>query len=141
MELPPAKWAVRCKWVFKKKAPLSEVDQPSYKARLIAKGFGQKEGVDNNEIFSIVVKHTSICTILAIVAHQNMELEQLDVKMTFLCGDLEEVIYMQQSEGFIVPSANKLVCRLKKSLYRPKQSPRQWFKKFNSYMLCIGYLR
>ena len=71
------------------------MDQPAYKARLAAKGFAQKEGVDNNEIISRVVKHTSIRTILAIVAHQNMKLEQLDVKMTFHCGDLEEVICMQ----------------------------------------------
>ncbi|KAK3007813.1 hypothetical protein RJ639_015205 [Escallonia herrerae] len=73
-----------------------------------------------------MMKHTSIRLILSIVAAQNMELEQLDVKTTFLHGDLEERIYMQQSEGFIEPEKKDYVCKLKKFLYGLKQSSRQW---------------
>ena len=73
-----------------------------YKARLVAKGFSQKEGVDFNEIFSPVVRHTSIRVLLAIVANQDLELEQLDVKIDFLHGRLEENILMKQLEGFEV---------------------------------------
>ena len=66
-----------------------------YKARLVVKGFAQKKGIDFDEIFSPVVKMTSIRTILSIVAIKDLHLEQLDVKTTFLYGDLEEEIYMQ----------------------------------------------
>ena len=73
-----------------------------YKARLVAKGYAQKEGIDYNEVFSPVVKHSSIRILLALVAQFNMELVQMDVKTTFLHGDLEEEIYITQPNGFKV---------------------------------------
>ena len=139
VQLPEGMRVVGCKWEFKKKPGASDEDQPQYKARLVAKGFAQKEGVDYNEIFSLVVKHTSIRLMLAIVAHEDMELEQLDVKTTFLHGDLEETIYMQQPEGFIEPGSEHLVCKLRKSLYELKQSLRQLYKKFDSCMMQISF--
>ncbi|TYK05335.1 Retrovirus-related Pol polyprotein from transposon TNT 1-94 [Cucumis melo var. makuwa] len=75
-------------------------DKVKFKARLVAKGFKQKEGVDYNEIFPPVVKHTSIRILLAIVACENLELEQLDVTTAFLHGSLEEEIFMEQPMGF-----------------------------------------
>jgi hypothetical protein len=75
-----------------------------------------------------VVRHTSIRTILALVANYDMTLEQMDVKTAFLHGVLEEQIYMEQPEGFSQPGQKHLVCKLKKSLYGLKQSPRQWYK-------------
>ncbi|PNX68168.1 retrotransposon-related protein, partial [Trifolium pratense] len=89
--LPVGKTVIGCKWVYKR-----------YKARLVAKGFPQKEEVDYNEIFSPVVKHTSIRVLLSLVAHVDLELEQLDVKTAFLHGDLDEEIYMYQPEGYKV---------------------------------------
>ena len=65
----------------------------------------------------------------------------MDVKTAFLHGDLEEVIYMAQPEGFVKTRKENLVCRLKKSLYGLKQSPRQWYKRFDSYMLKINFRR
>eukprot|EP00262_Sarcandra_glabra_P002867 TRINITY_DN13256_c0_g2_i3.p1 TRINITY_DN13256_c0_g2~~TRINITY_DN13256_c0_g2_i3.p1 ORF type:complete len:150 (-),score=28.25 TRINITY_DN13256_c0_g2_i3:17-415(-) len=112
-KLPKGKRAIGCKWVYKQK---SESGGTRYKARLVAKGYAQKEGVDYNEVFSPVVKHTSIRVLLSIVAQLDLELEQLDVKTTFLHGDLEE-IYMTQPEGFKVLGKESLVCKLKKSLY------------------------
>ncbi|RVW25411.1 Retrovirus-related Pol polyprotein from transposon TNT 1-94 [Vitis vinifera] len=88
---------VSCEWIFKTKEGILGVE----KVRLVARGFTQREGVDYNEIFSLVVKHSSIRMILALVADRNMELEQLDVKVTFLHGELEETVYMQQPEGFV----------------------------------------
>ena len=132
---------ITCKWVFKKKEGLSPAEGIKYKARVVARGFHQKEGVDYNEIFSPVVRHTSIRVLLAIVAHQDLELEQLDVKTAFLHGELEEEIYMTQPDGFQVPGKEDYVCKLKKSLYGLKQSPRQWYKRFDSYMIEIGYIR
>ena len=71
----------------------------------------------------------------------DMELEQLDVKTAFLHGDLEEEIYMQQPEGFKEPGKEDYVCLLKRSLYGLKQSLRQWYKWFNSFMVTHGYMR
>ena len=68
-----------------------------------------------------------------------MELEQLDVKIVFLHGDLEETIYMAQPEEFVKVEKGDLVCRLKKSLYGLKKSSRQWYKHFNSFILQISY--
>ena len=138
---PQGRNIITCKWVFKKKESLSPAEGIKYKARLVARGFHQKEGVDYNEIFSPVVRHTSIRVLLAIVAHQNLELEQLDVKTAFLHGELEEEIYMTQLDGFQVPGKEDYVCKLRKSLYGLKQSPRQWYKRFDSYMIEIGYIR
>jgi hypothetical protein len=87
------KGSMQNKWVCK----LKEEDggEKRYKARLVVKGFAQKKGIDFDEIFSLVVKMTSIRTILSLVAIEDLHLEQLDVKITFLHGDLEEEIYMQ----------------------------------------------
>ena len=138
-ELPKVKKSIGCKCVFRKKEVVSEKEGERFKVRLITKGYSQRHGINYNEVFSPVVRHTSIRVVLALVAHQDLELEQLDVKTTFLHGNLEEEIFMEQPEGFKKPSIENLVCRLKKSLYGLKQSPRQWYKKFDSYMIQIGY--
>ena len=82
---------------------------------------------------------TSIRMVLSIAANMNLEVEQLDVKTTFLHGDLEEEIYRQQPEGFVKRGKEHLVCRLKKILYGLKQAPRQWYRKFDSFMTDQGY--
>ena len=76
---------------------------------------------------------------LDFVAHEDLELDQLDVKTTFLHGELDELIYMQPPEGFGEGIKDGQVCLLKKSLYSLKQSPRQWYKRFDKYMLDIGF--
>ena len=98
---PKDKKIVGCKWVFKRKESSPGDEGVKYKARLVAKGYSQVPGVDFNEVFSPVVKHCSIRVLLALVAMFDLELEQLDVKTAFLHGDLEELIYMQQPEGFL----------------------------------------
>jgi hypothetical protein len=128
------------KWVFKKK-PNAEGKVEKYKARLVAKGYSQVEGIDFGEIFSLVAKLTSIRFMLSVAAAFDFEVEQMDVKTTFLHGDLEEEIYMKQPEGFFVKGKKELVCKLKKSLYGLKQSPRMWYKKFDTYMLGLGFTR
>lgn len=77
------------------------MEKPKFKARLVARGFTQREDIDYNEVFSPVVKHCSIRMILSFAVQDSMELEQLDVKTAFLHGELEEQIYMIQPEGFI----------------------------------------
>ena len=84
---------------------------------MVAKGYAQKEGINYNEIFSPVVKHSSIRILLAMVTQFNLKLVQLDVKTAFLHGDLEEEIYMTQPDGFKVAGKENWVCKLKKSFY------------------------
>ena len=101
-------------------------------------GLNQKKCIDFEEIFSQMVKMSSIRVALGLVAHLNLEVEQLDEKTIFLHGDLEEEIYMQQPKGFEVKGKENLVCKLKKSLYGLKQAPRKWYKKFDSFMMSHG---
>ncbi|KAA3464569.1 Retrovirus-related Pol polyprotein from transposon TNT 1-94 [Gossypium australe] len=91
---PIEKKIVGCKWVFKKKTGRNQNDT-RYKSRLVAKAYNQVEGVDFHDVFSLVVKHTFIRALLALVALYNLELEQLDVKTAFLYEDLDEDIYIQ----------------------------------------------
>nr|GEU61594.1 retrovirus-related Pol polyprotein from transposon TNT 1-94 [Tanacetum cinerariifolium] len=104
-------------------------------------GFSEEEqdlGVSRSSSWTKAVRRTSIRVILALTACKDYELEQLDVKTAFLHGNLEEVIYMRQPLGY--EQGNK-VCLLKKSLYGLKQSPRQWYRRFDEYMLSNGFKR
>ena len=94
------KKVIGCKWVYAKKLRSLKEDTVRYKARLVAKDYTQKEDIDYNEVFSPVVKHSSIRILLALVAQYELELDQLDMKTAFLHGDLDEEIYMSQPMGF-----------------------------------------
>ena len=100
----------------------------------MVKDFAQKECIDYNEIFSLIIKHTSIRIILALVTEYELGLPQLDVKTAFLYGDLEEEICMTQPCDFRVAEKENHVFRLIKSLYGLKQSPRQWYKRFDQFI-------
>ena len=115
VRLPESKTTLQNKWVYR----LKEEDggKQRYKAILVVKGFAQKKGIDFDEIFSPVVKMNSIRTILSLVATEDLHLEQLDVKTTFLHGDLEEEIYMQQPEGYEVKGVEEV-----NPLYRQRRS-------------------
>mgnify|MGYP000055281352 CR=1 FL=1 len=102
---------------------MPDLTTPKYKARLVAKGFRQEYSVDFDKIFSPVVKMTTLRFMLGIMATDNLELIQLDVKTAFLHGDLQEEIYMEQPKGFVASDQEHLVYRLRKSLYGLKQAP------------------
>ena len=139
VELPQGAKAIGCKWVYKtKRDSLGNIER--YKARLVAKGFTQKEGIDYKETFSPVSKKDSLRIILALVAHFNLELQQMDVKTTFLNGDLEEEVYMKQPEGFSFREGEKLVCMLKKSIYGLKQASCQWYNKLHGVITSFGFV-
>ncbi len=112
-----------------------------YKARLVARGFTQTYGVDYNETFARVAKFTSIRCILALAALEDMEIHQMDVKTTFLNGELEEEIYMEQPQGFVHQGGEHLVCKLQKSLYGLKQSPRAWNQKLDAFLQSIEFMK
>jgi hypothetical protein len=98
-EIPKGAKIVGYKWVYKTKND-SNGNIEKYKARLVAKGFTQREGVDYNETFSLVSCKDSFRIIMALVAHFDLELHQVDVKTAFLNGDLEEKVYMKQHKAF-----------------------------------------
>jgi len=122
-------------WVYKKYNGHGHVGL--YKARLVAKGYSQLYGIGFNEIFSPVVEFDSIRSILAISAVEQLQIRQFDVKTAFLYGDLGKEIYMRQPEGF--NDGTEKVCRLQRSLYGLKQSPRCWNIKFKTFLLNFNY--
>ena len=138
VELPGNCKAIGCKWIFKtKKDSKGKIER--FKARLVAKGFTQKEGIDFNETFSPVSTKDSFRIIMALVAHFDLELHQMDVKTAFLNGDLNEEVYMQQPEGFVTSGNEHLVCKLRKSIYGLKQASRQWYLKFDEVVTSLGF--
>lgn len=132
---------IEFKWIYKIKEEIPGVEDPRYKSRLVAEGYTQVEGVDYTEIFASVVKHVSIQIMLSYVVTFDTELEQMDVKTAFLHGELDKIIYMEQPEGFIKKGEEGKVCLLKKSLYGVKQSPRQWNRRFDTFIKTLGFKR
>lgn len=108
------------KWIFKLKKGVISVEPTRYKARLVAKGFTQREGVNFNEVFLPVFKHSSIRVLLAIIDFSCLELNQTDVKTAFLYSNLDEEILIVQLEGFIEEGTEDMVYLLNKSLYSLK---------------------
>jgi hypothetical protein len=105
----------------------------------MAKGFTQREGIDYTEIFSPVPCKDSLRIIMALVAHYDLELHQMDVKTTFLNENLLENIYMAQPKGFAVKGKEHMGCRLRKSIYGLKQVSRQWYLRFDEAIRSFGF--
>ncbi|KAK1650019.1 hypothetical protein QYE76_067824 [Lolium multiflorum] len=138
VEVPNGAKRVGCKWIYKTKYdPKGNIER--FKARLVAKGFTQREGIDYKETFSPVSSKDSFRIVMALVAHFDLELHQMDVKTAFLNGDLDEDVYMTQPEGFVVEGKEHLACRLKKSIYGLKQASRQWYLKFDKIIRTFGF--
>ncbi|RVX23459.1 Retrovirus-related Pol polyprotein from transposon TNT 1-94 [Vitis vinifera] len=138
--LPPGKSTVGCRWVYAVKVgPDGQVDR--LKARLVAKGYTQVYGSDYGDTFSPVAKIASVRLLLSMAAMCSWPLYQLDIKNAFLHGDLAEEVYMEQPPGFVAQGESGLVCRLRRSLYGLKQSPRAWFSRFSSVVQEFGMLR
>ncbi|GKD12045.1 zinc finger, CCHC-type containing protein, partial [Tanacetum coccineum] len=138
-DLPPGCKPLGCKWIFKRKMKVDgTIDK--FKARLVIQGFRQKEGIDYFDTYALVAHITTIRLLLALAAIHNLVIHQMDVKTTFLNGDLEEEVYMKQPKGFVMPGNEHKVCKLVKSLYGLKQAPKQWHQKFDEVVLSSGFL-
>uniref|UniRef100_A0AAV1VK26 Integrase catalytic domain-containing protein n=1 Tax=Peronospora matthiolae TaxID=2874970 RepID=A0AAV1VK26_9STRA len=136
--LPKGRKAIGCRWVFRvKENQDGEVER--FKARLVAKGFSQKFGVDYEETFAPVAKFTSIRVVLSMAAKYGLMLHQMDVKTAFLNGSLNEDIYMDQPDGYLDATQPDYVCKLKRSLYGLKQSPRMWNQTIDGFMIKMGF--
>ncbi|RVX18665.1 Retrovirus-related Pol polyprotein from transposon TNT 1-94 [Vitis vinifera] len=137
--LPSGKSTVGCRWVYAVKVgPDGQVDR--LKTRLVAKGYTQVYGSDYGDTFSPVAKIASVRLLLSMAAMCSWPLYQLDIKNVFLHGDLAEEVYMEQPPGFVAQGESSLVCRLRRSLYGLKQSPRAWFSRFSSVVQEFGML-
>nr|CAN78733.1 hypothetical protein VITISV_020436 [Vitis vinifera] len=137
-DLPVGKRPVGCKWIFTIKYK-ADGSVERFKARLVARGFTQSYGIDYQETFAPVAKLNTIRILLSLVVNQDWCLQQLDIKNAFLNGDLEEEVYMEIPPGFEGSMAKNQVCKLQKSLYGLKQSPRAWFDRFTKAVLKLGY--
>ena len=128
VELPPGRKTVGSKWAYKRKT-----------ARLVAQGFTQKFGADCDETFCLVVHQESLWVLLSLSVQYGLTLHQIDVATAFLNGNLEVEVYTAQPEGFASKGSEHLVCRLKRSIYGLKQSPRCWNTTVDTYLRSIGF--
>ena len=135
----PQDWkTIKCKWIFCHKLNNDgKVEQ--LKAWLVAKGYLQTYGIDYLETYALVAKLALLQLLISLAVKCNLKIHQMDIKSAFLAGDLNEVIYMAQPDGFIVEGG--LVCKLIKSLYGLKQSPQQWNNKIHWFLVSIGFIR
>ena len=138
VDLPPGSKPIGCKWIFKKKMKVDRtIDK--FKARLVAKGFTQKDGIDYFDTYAPVARISTIRVLVALASMHNLVIHQMDVKTAFLNGELQEEIYMEQPEGFVLKGHENKVCKLIKSLYGLKQAPKQWHEKFDHVIVQNGF--
>ncbi|KAL3700258.1 hypothetical protein R1sor_018280 [Riccia sorocarpa] len=138
--LPAGHKAITAKWIYKVKNA-GEAGKPVYKARLVARGFQQTEGLDYLETFAPVVRWDTIRIVIALAASRQWALYHLDVKTAFLNGELEQPVYMQQPDGYIVKGKEHLVCKLQRALYGLRQAPRAWYTKVDAFLRSTGLQR
>ena len=130
---PKYRKVIKNQWVF-------DVKPDGHKrARLIAKGFSQVEGLDYDQIFSPVVQFETVHLILSMAALENWTISGLDVQNAFLYSDLDEEIYMEQPEGFCVQGQEHYVLRLKRALYDLKQAGLAWWCTLRESMIEPGF--
>ena len=116
VDLPRGSKSIGLKWIFKKKLN-ADGSINKYKARLVVKWYKQHHGIDYFNTYALVARISSIHVLLSLASIHNLIIHQMDVKTTFLNGNLEEEIYMEQPKGFILRGQEKKVCKLVKSLY------------------------
>ena len=126
------------KWVFKNKQDANGIVIRN-KARLVAQGFSQVEGIDFGETFAPVARLESIRILLAYASHHNFKLQQMDVKSAFLNGPINELVYVKQPPGFEDPNFPDHVYKLDKALYGLKQAPRAWYEHLREFLVDCGF--
>ena len=128
------------KWIFKNKSD-EFGNVVRNKARLVAQGYTQVEGIDFDETFAPVARLESIRLLLAVACCLKVKLYQMDVKSAFLNGFLSEEVYVEQPAGFQDPHKPNHVFKLKKALYGLKQAPRAWYERLTTFLLEHDYIR
>nr|GEU35353.1 retrovirus-related Pol polyprotein from transposon TNT 1-94 [Tanacetum cinerariifolium] len=135
---PDKVMVITLKWIYQVK--LDELGGIlKNKARLVAHGYRQEEGIDFEESFALVARLEAIRIFLTYAAHKNMVVYQMNVKTTFLNGNLREEVYVSQSDGFVDPDNPNHVCKLKKALYGLKQAPHAWYDMLSSFLISQDF--
>jgi hypothetical protein len=138
-ELPIGRRAIGLKWVFKvKKNHLGVV---RHKARLVVKGYAQPQGIHYEEVFAPVARLEAIRLLQALATEEGWQVHHMNVKTTFLNGDLQEEVYVQQPPGFIHSGQEHKVLRLHKALYGLHQAPRAWNLKLDEKLGMLGFVK
>ena len=138
--LPAGRKAIGLKWVYRvKRDPTGNVDK--HTARLVAKGYVQRQGVDFEEVFALVARMETVRLLLALAAHSGWEVHHMDVKSAFLNGDLTEEVYVDQPPGYEVAGQEGKVLRLHKALYGLHEAPRAWYAKLDETLTSLGFTR
>ena len=116
VDLPPTCKPICCKWIFRMKMKIdSTIDK--LKARSVPQGFRQKLGIDDFDTYALVARIITIRLLVTLATIFHLEIYQMDVKTTFLYGELDEEVYMKQLEGLLLEGQEQKVCKLIKSLY------------------------
>ncbi|GJT17656.1 retrovirus-related pol polyprotein from transposon TNT 1-94 [Tanacetum coccineum] len=135
---PDKALVITLKWIYKVK--LDELGGIlKNKARLVAHGYRQEKEINFEDSFSPVARLVAIRIFLAFAAHMNMVVYQMDVKTTFLNGNLREEVYVSQPDGFVDPDKPNYVYKLKKALYGLKQAPRAWYDMLSSFLISNDF--
>eukprot|EP00253_Pinus_taeda_P031355 PITA_31355 len=137
---PQDKSVFTSKWLYKIKHG-ADGSTEKFKARFVAQGFAQKEGVDYDEIFAPIASYTTIHLIITLAASQGWNLQQMDVKIAFLHGSLKEEVYVEQPKGSELQDRQTHIRRLRKALYGLKQAPQAWYETINSYLMMLGFTK
>ena len=135
---PKEKSMVSSKWIYKiKHAADGSVEK--FKARFVARGFTQKEGIDYEVTFAPIARYTSIRAIISLVSVLGWKLHQMDVKTTFLNGKIENEDFVEQQYGFILHNKYTHGCKLRKALYGLKQALRVWYDRIDGFFKSSGF--
>ncbi|GJX41736.1 ribonuclease H-like domain, reverse transcriptase, RNA-dependent DNA polymerase [Tanacetum coccineum] len=139
-DLPDGKRVIGTKWVFRNKRDERGTIIKN-KARLVAQGYRQEEGVDYDEVFAPVARIEAIRLFLAFASFMGFTVYQMDVKSAFLYGNITEEVYVKQPPGFEDPAHPNKVYRVVKALYGLHQAPRAWYERLSTFLLKHGYRR
>ena len=134
---PEGKSLMTSKWIYKIKH-IVDGSIKTKKMRFFSRGFSQVEGIDYEETFAPVSRYTSIWTIISLATSMGWKLHQMDVKTTFLNGEIEEEVHFKQTDGFVIHEKQSHVCRLKMALYGIKQPPRAWYTRIDGNLMILG---
>ncbi|GJT26931.1 putative ribonuclease H-like domain-containing protein [Tanacetum coccineum] len=140
VDLPYGKKAIGTKWVYRNKKDERGVVVRN-KARLVAQGHRQEEGIDYDEVFALVARIEAIRIFLAFASYMGFIVYQMDVKSAFLYGKIDEEVYVSQPPGFLDPKYPQKVYKVVKALYGLHQAPRAWYATLSSFLLKNGYRR
>jgi hypothetical protein len=137
---PIDKSVVGSRWIYKVKQVV-DGSVEKYKARFVARGFSQIEGIDYDETFAPIAMYSPIRSILSLSTQMGWRIHHMDVKTTFLNGVIEEEVYIEQPEGFETFDRESHVCRLKRALYGMKQAPCSWYTRIDNYFTGLGFTK